>query len=100
MDFKSPVRSRVRRTSGFGRPCRSAPKVASRYQWVVGRGGTTADERPVAVGDIEDPDIRAAMETFERNKDEQSLREFVRPFAERFQVSLIAGASGLKSSGG
>jgi len=40
------------------------------------------------------------METFERNKDEQSLREFVRPFAERFQVSLIAGASGLKSSGG
>ena len=30
------------------------------------------------------------METFERNKDEQSLQEFVRPFAERFQVSLIA----------
>jgi Zn-dependent peptidase ImmA (M78 family) len=44
----------------------------------------------VDVDGIDDPDIRGAMEMFERNQDDQALQDFVRPFAEQFKVSPIA----------
>lgn len=44
----------------------------------------------LAVAEVEDSDVRAALETIERGHDDRALQEFVRPFAGRFQVSPIA----------
>lgn len=42
------------------------------------------------VHEIEDADIRASMESFERDRDNEALDRFARPFAEHFKVSPIA----------
>ncbi|MGH8646774.1 MAG: hypothetical protein ACREX4_20865 [Gammaproteobacteria bacterium] len=44
----------------------------------------------LAAAKVEDSEIRTAIETIEREHDDRALQEFVRPFAERFQVSPIA----------
>ena len=44
----------------------------------------------MSVDRIDDPDMRAAVDKFECNQDNQALQDFVRPFAEQFKVSPIA----------
>lgn len=42
------------------------------------------------VGEIKDTEIRAVIESFELNRDDENLDHFVRPFASQFKVSPIA----------
>ena len=90
----SQSKERVEWQADFYASCLLMPRAMVVEAWCDRFGNTNPRilrrKSRVNIDGIDDPDIRGAMETFERNQDDQALQNFVRPFAERFQVSPIA----------
>lgn len=90
----SQAKERVEWQADFYASCLLMPRPMVFEAWRArfGNGNPRMLRRKdrIAFENIDDPDIRGGFEDFERNRDNQVLESFVKPFAEQFKVSPIA----------
>lgn len=90
----SQGKERIEWQADFYASCLLMPKDLLISAWLERFGDTDARilrrKDRMSVDEIDDPDMRCAIETFQRDQEDKALQISVRPFAEQFQVSPIA----------